>query len=91
MHVNEADLIQDVRAFLNRVQEGFEIVIERDKQSLAVLRSANLVHHTISECVLLAKAHEEETGSAPTLDLDFIEDLKEIVASRKPWDVPSWD
>ena len=91
MRISEADLVKDVRAFLDRVQAGSEIVIERDQQPIAVLRPIESVHRTISECIDLAIAHEEGIGSAPTLDLDFIEDMNEIVSSRKPWKAPSWD
>jgi hypothetical protein len=45
----------------------------------------------ISECIALAKAHEQETGQAPTLDPDFAADVEEIVRNRQPWNPPEWD
>jgi hypothetical protein len=56
-----------------------------------VVRAATPVRRTISDCIALAKAHEEETGQAPTLDPDFAADMDEIIRSRKPWNPPSWD
>lgn len=42
---------------------------------MAVFHAAEPVRRTISECIALAKAHEEETGKAPVLDPDFAEEL----------------
>ena len=91
LHISEAELIRDVRAILERVQTGTEIIIERDAQPVAVLRAANPVRRTISECIAIAKAHEEETGLSPTLDADFATDVAEIIQGRKPWNPAVWD
>jgi hypothetical protein len=91
MHISEADLIRDVRAILQGLQTGAEIIIERDSQPVAVLRSAQPIRRTISECIALAKAHEEEDRLAPVLDADFATDVEEIIRSRKPWNPSSWD
>jgi len=91
LHVSEADAVRDMASILLRVQAGEEVVIERDAQPLAVVRAAAPVRRTISECIALAKAHEEETGQAPTLDPDFAADVEEIVRNRKPWNPPAWD
>ena len=48
----------------------------------------------ISECIALAKAHEEETEKVPVLDADFAEDaedVEEILSHRKPWNPPAWE
>ena len=91
MHISEADLIRDPRTILRHVQTGVEIVIERDERPVAVLRAATPVRRRISECIAFAKAHEEKTGQAPTLDPDFAADVEEIIRNRKPWNPPSWD
>ena len=91
LHVSEADAVRDMASILQRVQAGMEVVIERDAQPVAVVRAAAPVRRTISECIALAKAHEEETGQAPTLDPDFVKDVEEIIRNRKPWNPPSWD
>lgn len=91
LHVSEADAVRDMASILQLVQAGTEVVIERDAQPVAVVRAPALVRRTISECIALAKAHEEETGTAPTLDPDFAGDVEEIVRNRKPWNPPTWD
>ena len=91
LHVSEADAVRDMASILQRVQAGTEVVIERDAQPVAVIRAAAPVRRTISECIALAKVHEEETGQAPTLDPDFAADVEEIIRNRKPWNPPAWD
>ena len=71
LHISEGDLAKDVRSIIKRVETGAEVIVERDAQPVAVIRPAEPVRRTISECIALAKAHEEETGQAPTLDPDF--------------------
>jgi len=91
LHVSEADAVRDMASILQRVSAGTEVVIERDAQPVAVVRAAAPVRRTISDCIALAKAHEEETGQVPTLDPDFAADMDEIIRNRKPWNPPSWD
>jgi antitoxin (DNA-binding transcriptional repressor) of toxin-antitoxin stability system len=91
LHVTEADAVRDMASILRRVSAGTDVVIERDAQPVAVVRAATPVRRTISDCIALAKAHEEETGQAPTLDPDFAADMDEIIRNRKPWNPPSWD
>src|SRR2546429_1743786 len=50
---------------------------------LLLLHAAEPVRRTISECIALAKAHEEETGKAPVLDPDFAEDVEEIRSEER--------
>ena len=90
LHISEAELVRDLRAILQRVETGAEVVIERDAQPVAVLRAAVPVRRTISECIALAKAHEEEAG-VPILDPDFADDVEAIISNRKPWNPPPWD
>jgi antitoxin (DNA-binding transcriptional repressor) of toxin-antitoxin stability system len=74
-----------------RVRAGAEIVIEHDAQPVAILHPAEPVRRTISECIALAKIHEDETGKAPILDSDFASDVEEIISHRKPWNPPAWE
>jgi antitoxin (DNA-binding transcriptional repressor) of toxin-antitoxin stability system len=91
LHISEADAVRDMASILRRVQAGEEVVIERDAQPVAVVRAAAPLRRTISECIALAKAHEEETGQAPTLDPDFAADVEEIIRNHQPWNPPAWD
>ena len=91
LHVSEADAVRDIAAILQHVETGMEVVIERDSQPLAVIRTAAPVRRTISDCIALAEAHELESGGSPILDEDFASDVEEIVRNRKPWNPPAWD
>lgn len=91
IHISEADAARDFAGLMARVRAGAEIVIESGTYPAAVLRAAVPPRRSISECIALAKKHEEETGEAPVLDPDFAADVEEIVASRKPWNPPAWD
>jgi hypothetical protein len=90
LRMSEAELARDVRAALENVERGNEVIIERDNhQPVAVLKQPESVGRTISECIALAKAHEEATGLAPTLDPDFAADMAEIINNRQPWNPPA--
>lgn len=91
IHVSEADAASDFKSLMARVRAGAEIVIEHDAQPVAILHPAEAVRRTISECIALAKIHEDETGKAPILDSDFASDVEEIISHRKPWNPPAWE
>ena len=91
LHISEGDLARDVRSILKQVEAGAEVIVERNALPVAVIRPAEPERRTISECIALAKAHEEQTGQAPTLDPDFAADVEEIIRNRKPWNPPLWD
>lgn len=85
IHISEAESASDFAALMARVRAGPEIIIENDERPVAVLHAAEPVRRSISECIALAKAHEEETGKAPILDPDFAEDVAAILSHRGPW------
>jgi antitoxin (DNA-binding transcriptional repressor) of toxin-antitoxin stability system len=91
IHISEAEAASDFAALMARVRAGAEVVIESGERPVAILRAAEPVRRSISECIALAKAHEEETGKAPILDPDFAEDAEEILGLRKPWNPPAWE
>jgi hypothetical protein len=92
VRITEAELARDVRAVHEKVERGNEVIIERENhQSVAVMKRPQPVGRKISECIALAKAHEEELGYAPVHDEDFARDVqKGIDAHREPvrnvWD-----
>lgn len=90
VRITEAELAHDVHAVLEKVRQGVEIVIEQDHRPVAIIKPQGL-GRTISECIALARAHEQETGEAPTLDADFAADVEEIIRNRKAWNPPAWD
>lgn len=91
IHISEAEAASDFASVLARVRAGAEVVIETvdGKLPVAVVHSPVPARRTISECIALAKKHEEETGESPVLDPDFAADVEEIVANRKPWNPPA--
>jgi antitoxin (DNA-binding transcriptional repressor) of toxin-antitoxin stability system len=91
IHISEAEAASDFASLMARVRAGAKVIIENGKRPVAVLHSAEPVRRSISECIALAKAHEEETGKAPILDPDFAEDVEEILSHRKPWNPPVWE
>ncbi len=91
IHISEAEAANDFASLLARVRAGAEIVIEHDSRPIAVVHAGEPVSRRISECITIAKAHEEETGKAPVLDPDFAEDVEEILKKRKPWNPPAWE
>jgi antitoxin (DNA-binding transcriptional repressor) of toxin-antitoxin stability system len=90
IHLSEAEAARDFSAVLARVRAGAEIVID-GHEPIVVVRAAPMRGRLISECIALAKTHEEETGKAPVLDPDFAADVDEIVKNRKPWNPPAWE
>lgn len=90
IHISEAEAASDFAAVLARVRAGAEIVID-GHEPIVVVRAEPVRGRLISECIALAKAHEEETGNVPVLDPDFAVDVEEIVENRKPWNPPAWE
>ena len=87
LHITEADLVRDVRAILQRVETGAEIIIERDAQAVAVLRSALPHRRKISECIALLS-----DDSSATIDPDFAGDVEAAIAAhREPLEPRSWE
>jgi antitoxin (DNA-binding transcriptional repressor) of toxin-antitoxin stability system len=91
VHISETEAAGDFAALMARVRAGAEIIIENGKRPVAVLHAAEPMRRSVSECIALAKAHEEETGKAPVLDPDFAEDVEEILSHRRPWNPPAWE
>jgi hypothetical protein len=92
IHLSEKEAsATSVATLLAHVRAGAEVIIENGALTVAVLHAAEPLRRTISECIALAKTHEEETGKAPVLDADFAEDLEEILGNRKQWNPPVWE
>ena len=91
VHISEAELARDLHAVLEKVQQGAEVIVERNHQPLAVLRAAIPQRRTISDCIALAQQREKERGHAVTLDPEFAAEVEQIIRNRKPWNPSSWD
>ena len=87
IHISEAEAAGNFTSLLARVRAGAEIVIERNAQPIAVLRSPTPPRRTISECIALLP--EDSTA---TIDADFAKDVEAAVAShREPLDASLWE
>jgi len=78
IHVSEAEAARDFAALMARVRAGAEVVIEDGTLPVAVIHAPVPARRSISECIALAKKHEEETGEAPVIDADFAADVEQI-------------
>ena len=88
VRMSEAEAALDLHAVLAKVQQGVEVVIERDHRPVAVIRSPIRSGRPISECIVSAKA----SGSKATLDEGFAKDVEDGIRDRQqPWNPPSWD
>jgi antitoxin (DNA-binding transcriptional repressor) of toxin-antitoxin stability system len=88
LHITEAELARDPQAVLAKVEEGIEVIIERNHRPVATIRSPQRSGRPISACIASAKA----SGSKLILDSDFGKDVEAGISERsKPWNPPSWD
>jgi antitoxin (DNA-binding transcriptional repressor) of toxin-antitoxin stability system len=92
IHISESEAASDFASVMTKVREGAEVIIERDAKPVAVVRPPDgLRGRSISESIALAEAHAKELGYEPTLDPDFAADLEEIIKSRKPRNISTWE
>ena len=92
IHISEADATRDFAGLIARVQDGAEVVIERDARAIAVLRPpTERKGRLISESIALAEAHAEELGYEPVMGPDYAADMEEIIRGRKPRDLSAWE
>jgi len=93
IHISEEEAVRDFASVLARVRAGAEVVIESEgsKSPAAVIHLPVPARRSISECIALARRHEEETGESPVLDPDFAADVEEVIRNREPWNPPAWD
>jgi antitoxin (DNA-binding transcriptional repressor) of toxin-antitoxin stability system len=89
--MSEADLARDLHAVLTQVQQGLEVVVERDARAVAVIAPARPVRRTLSDLIRLAEEREKARGYTIPLDPDFAASVEEIGRSRKPWTPGSWE
>ena len=88
LHFSSAEAIRNIASILERVEQGAEVIIERNQRPVAVIQPAPRPGRLLSECIALADAH----ASTVTLDGGFGEDLKAIIEShREPLDASRWD
>ena len=89
--MSDTEAARDLAGIMARVSAGDEVIIDNGTLTVAVVPSAIPSRRTDSECIALARKHEEEAREVPILDLDFAADVEEIIRNRKPWNPPAWD
>jgi antitoxin (DNA-binding transcriptional repressor) of toxin-antitoxin stability system len=88
LRISDADLARDPYAVLARVEEGLEVIVERDHRPVASIKSPKRSGRPISQCIASART----SGSKAILDGDFGKDVEEGIRARsQPWNPPSWD
>jgi hypothetical protein len=88
LHITEAELARDMQAVLEKVQQGTEVIVERNAQPIVITRAPAFRGRSIDECIAAAEAH----GSYATLDDEFAKDLEDIINShREPLNPGEWD
>jgi antitoxin (DNA-binding transcriptional repressor) of toxin-antitoxin stability system len=87
VHMTEAEIAGNFAAALEKVRQGIEIVVERERRPVAVLKGTEPVRRTLSECIALLPA-----DSTATIDEDFAADVEAAVeAHREALEPPVWD
>jgi antitoxin (DNA-binding transcriptional repressor) of toxin-antitoxin stability system len=88
LHISEAELARDLSAVLAKVEEGMEVVVERDHRPVATIRPPKRTGRPISACIASARA----SASSVMLDGGFGRDVEQGIRERsQPWNPPSWD
>ena len=88
LHISEAELARDPYAVLTKVEEGVEVIVERDHRPVATIKPSRPSGRPISECIASARA----SGWKAILDGGFGKDVEEGIRERsQPWNPPSWD
>ena len=92
IRITEADLARDDRAVLEKVEQGGEVIIEReDHRPLAMITQPQTVGRKINDCIALAEAYEASLGYAPVPDEDFARDVQEGINGRREPIRNIWD
>lgn len=88
LHMSEAEVAKDFAAVLEKViRQGVDVVVEHDRQPVAVLRPATPPRRRVSEVMALMPKN-----STATMDADFARDVQAAIEShREPLEPPAWD
>ena len=73
LHISDADLARDPYAVLAKVEEGVEVIVERNHRPVATIKPSKRSDRPISACIASAKA----SGSKVILDGAFGKDVEE--------------
>lgn len=86
LHISEAELVRDLHAVLERVQQGSEVVVEQERRPVAVMSPIRARAATMSEII----AAMEAGGACGVVDEDIARDVEQGIADRNvPWAPPT--
>jgi antitoxin (DNA-binding transcriptional repressor) of toxin-antitoxin stability system len=87
IHISEAEAANNFSSLLAHVRAGAEVIIEQDREPIAIVRPAAPVGRTIDEALALLPV-----DSTAVIDPDFAKDVEAAVGShREPLDPPTWE
>lgn len=87
IHMTEAEITGNFAAALERVRQGLEVVVEADRQAIAVLRPAAPPRRRISECIAMLLSE-----STAIIDAGFAGHVDAALAAhREALEPPAWD
>lgn len=85
--MTEAEVAGNFAAALEKVRQGLEVLVEDDRQVVAVLKPAQPTRRKISECIAMLPP-----DSTATIDPGFAADVEAAIAShREALGPPAWD
>jgi antitoxin (DNA-binding transcriptional repressor) of toxin-antitoxin stability system len=88
LRITEAELARDPYVVLAKVEDGAEVIVERNHRPVATITPAKRSGRLVSACIASAKA----SGSKAILDGGFGKDVEKGIRERsRPWNPPSWD
>jgi antitoxin (DNA-binding transcriptional repressor) of toxin-antitoxin stability system len=91
-HISIAELSPKIRALVDDLRAGEEIIIESQEGPVAILRAPDRAKaKTLSEIIAGFEERERELGHPLIMDEDYARDMRNIIANRKPRDTSAWD
>jgi antitoxin (DNA-binding transcriptional repressor) of toxin-antitoxin stability system len=91
-HISIAELSPRVRALVDDLRAGEEIIIESHEGPVAILRAPDRPKaKKLSEIIARFEERERELGHPVVMDEDYARDMRDIIANRKPRDTSAWD
>jgi antitoxin (DNA-binding transcriptional repressor) of toxin-antitoxin stability system len=78
LHMTEAELARDLHAVLEKVRQGVEVVVEQDRQPVAVLRASDPPRRRVSEVLALMPK-----DSTAVMDDGFARDIQAAIDSHR--------
>jgi hypothetical protein len=78
LHISEAELARDPYAVQATVEEGVEVIVERNHCAIATIKAPGRSGRPISSCIASARV----SGSTVILDGRFGKDVEEGIKER---------